>query len=385
MAETYEIVLEDGLVVADDVSAEVEREDTGADTTNPKPWDPSDIRVNTKAYSLRQIIDEISDGSIDLAPDFQRQFVWGAAQQTRLIESILLGIPLPSFYFNADADNSVQVVDGVQRLTTVRDFADGRFALSGDLEYLKELNGLVFGMLAPALRRRFHQTQIYVHVIEATTPPDVKYDIFRRINTGGSPLAPQEIRHCLGRARSRSLLSRLATAPEFLRAARIRKPERMVDRELVLRFLAFRNLMDRDASMAQYTQVETLDLFLLSATRELDDPASVTHEQLALVEARFAVGMRNALAVFGDYAFRKWPSGGTRRNPLNKALFDCWSVVLSYVDDLSENDAAAIQEAARTAMTTDPRYEQSISVATGNTDRVFYRFRKTREIVEGAL
>ena len=85
----------------------------------PEPWDPEKIRVHTKHYSLRQIVEMIADDDIDLAPDFQRRYVWKDRQRCGLIESLLLGIPLPSFYFNEDASGRLQVVDGVQRLTTI--------------------------------------------------------------------------------------------------------------------------------------------------------------------------------------------------------------------------------------------------------------------------
>ncbi|MCY4149750.1 MAG: DUF262 domain-containing protein [Gammaproteobacteria bacterium] len=87
-----------------------------------EPWDPQKIRIQTKHFSLHQIVEMIDSNEIDLAPDFQRQYVWKARQRSSLIESLLLGIPLPSFYFNEDASLKFQVVDGVQRLTTIFNF-----------------------------------------------------------------------------------------------------------------------------------------------------------------------------------------------------------------------------------------------------------------------
>ncbi len=169
----------------DNDATDVEVEDVGEGQR--KPWDPSKIRISTKPFSLRQVIDMIDDKDIDLAPDFQRLFVWKPAQRSRLIESILLGIPLPAFYFNQDREGAMQVVDGVQRLTTIHRFVT-------DDERLTELGT---SRASPASRtrtsdiihkRRFQQTQIFVNVIEPQTPDDVKFDVFRRINTGGSPL-----------------------------------------------------------------------------------------------------------------------------------------------------------------------------------------------------
>src|SRR5690606_13684153 len=198
-------------------ATDVEVEDVGETAGEAKPWDPSKIRISTKPFSLRQVVDMIGDEDIDLAPDFQRLYVWKPVQRSRLIESILLGIPLPAFYFNQDLEGAMQVVDGVQRLTTIHKFVVGGEVLS-DLEYLKDLEGQRFKDLDVVLRRRFQQTQIFVNVIEPQTPDDVKFDVFRRINTGGSPLTPQEIRHCMSRKRSRELFKQLTNLPAFHQA-----------------------------------------------------------------------------------------------------------------------------------------------------------------------
>ena len=162
----------------------------------PEPWDPEEIRVHTKHYSLRQVVDMIADDDIDLAPDFQRHYVWKDRQRSGLIESLLLGIPLPSFYFNEDDTGRLQVVDGVQRLTTIFSYVtDPTFKL-GEVTYLHELEGQGFRDLEKLFRRRLNSSQFVAHVIDPQTPYRVKFDIFRRINTGGAPLSAQEIRHC---------------------------------------------------------------------------------------------------------------------------------------------------------------------------------------------
>ena len=181
----------------------------------PEPWDPEKIRIHTKHYSLRQLVDMIADGDIDLAPDFQRHYVWKLPQRWGLIESLLLGIPLPSFYFNENTSGQLQVVDGVQRLTTISQYVSkGGFKLGG-VTYLHDLEGQGFDDLAAMFRRRLNSAQFVAHVIDPQTPYRVKFDIFRRINTGGSPLSPQEIRHCMSDARSRQFLKELVTDKNF--------------------------------------------------------------------------------------------------------------------------------------------------------------------------
>lgn len=347
------------------------------------PWEPEQIRVNTKSFSLRHILDMIDEDDIELAPDFQRNQVWKLPQKSRLIESILLQIPLPAFYFAEDSDGLMRVVDGLQRLSSVRQFVRGGredgFALKG-LEYL-DANARRFEDLPAAWRRRINNTQIVVHVIDPTTPTDIKYDIFKRINTGGSPLSSQEIRHCMSKDRSRNFLKRCTETTVFDQATggRLRGHPRMNDREMALRFCAFQIL-----GLAEYReQYQAMDPFLDAATAALDGK-NVDDAALEEVYNKFMQSMRNCWEVFGLHAFRKWPnSSDTRLSPINRPLFDSWSVAL--VDyDLADLRARRDDIVGRTRnlMTEDTRYIESISTSTGDPRKVTYRFRKAVEAAE---
>jgi hypothetical protein len=371
----------------ENVATDVEVEESDAPGSGAaKPWDPSKIRISTKPFSLRQVVDMIDDHDIDLAPDFQRLYVWKALQRSRLIESILLGIPLPAFYFNQDHQGLMQVVDGVQRLTTIYRFVKRGDVLS-DLEYLKVYNGKAYDQLDGALKRRFQQTQIFVNVIEPQTPDDVKFDVFRRINTGGSPLTSQEIRHCMSRDRSRSLLKRLVESAAFIRAtgAAFRSQQRMADREVAQRFCAFRMLSDID----EYRSFSSLDSFLLDFTRQVDgahaDKAKVSDECLAKLESEFERAMINAVAIFDNAAFRKYPTDAVRRGPVNRALFESWAVVLAdYELAQLEPHKHEIYREAREWMR-DPAYIAATSQGTGDPNRVKLRFEVPRKIIDKAL
>lgn len=365
-------------------ATDIEVEDVGESATAAKPWDPSKIRINTKPFSLRQVVDMIDDGDIDLAPDFQRLFVWKPVQRARLIESVLLGIPLPAFYFNQDFQGAMQVVDGVQRLTTIHRFVGGGEVLS-NLEYLKHLEGQGYKQLDVALRRRFQQTQIFVNVIEPQTPDDVKFDVFRRINTGGSPLTAQEIRHCMARMRSREMIKSLTQLQVFHQATdgAFRHERRMADREVVLRFCAFRSLGDVD----EYRDWGSLDSFLLDFTRRIDGAhvtrPALSDADLARLASDFDRSMRTAVAVFGNAAFRKYPTWAKRRGPINRALFESWAVALAdYEPAQLERHKAAIVKAARKRME-DYDYNAAISQGTGDFAKVKLRFSVAREILAG--
>jgi Protein of unknown function DUF262 len=348
---------------------EADQEDDAAEIAHP--WQPDQIRVSTKNFSIRNILDMIAEESLELAPDFQRNAVWKDRQKSRLIESLLLQIPLPAFYFAEDTDGLLRVVDGLQRLSTVRDFVrNDSFALR-DLEYLSDVTGRSFRDLPAQWQRRINNTQIVVHVIDPQTPRGVKYDIFKRINTGGTPLNAQEIRHCMSKPRSRAFLKKCAQLDEFRSATdMIGDHIRMEDRELALRFCAFR-LRD----VERYAEVRAMDIFLEEANELLDDSRALPDHLLDGLFADFRRAMYNCRLVFGDHAFRKWPLGHEGRNPINRPLFETWAVVLadSAADDLSAR-RDAIVHAARRAMAGDLAYVDAISNATGNLRKVRLRF-----------
>lgn len=371
---------------------EIEAEDTSRGELQIKPWDPKHIRITTKNYTLREIFNQIEENELDLAPDFQRSFVWKKNQQVRLIESILLGIPLPAFYFNLDHSGAIQVVDGVQRLTTVKLFMSDELELTeGYLEYLSDLKDLTFSTLDPSTRRRFASTQIVAHVIEPQTPDEVKYDIFNRVNTGGSPLVPQEIRHCMSRAPSREFLRTLVESREFDEATEFafwtrdrtrRDDRRMTDREMALRFCAFRSV-----SIEEYSKASSLDSFLLEFTRRIDVEAERGGSDLNLPELRaaFTRAMVNCLQVLGSAAFRRWPLHADRRGPINRAVFESHSLAL---EAFPLNRLLAKKNEIREAfrrLFDDPNYDASVRSGTGDPRRLERRLAIPKQVVAKIL
>lgn len=383
-------------LLGEDSIDHIENEDSSRGDAAAKPWDPTKIRITTKHFSLRDVVDQINDEEIYLSPDFQRDYIWKERQRTRLIESVLLGIPLPAFYFNQALDGTYQVVDGVQRLSTVAMFMKDAHTLAAqDLEYLINLDGMVYSTLSPAELRRFRSTQIVVHVIEPQTPDEVKYDIFSRVNTLGSPLSAQEIRHAMSKSRSRSLLKKLSEMQEFDEATEwqywkwvsgdlVRDSGRMTNRELVLRFCAFRNYSDE-----YYRTHPSLDAFLVAFTKSVDlkteDIAPVTDYQLRKLVADFKRAMKNATEILGSAAFRRWPSGQKRRGPLNRAVFESQAIALA---DYKLADLKPFKDQItlefRKAFD-DPDYSRAVTVGTGDPRKVVLRIEYTKDILKEIL
>lgn len=295
-------------------------------------YGPDDIFVENKPFSLRQILDLIESGDIELTPDFQRNFIWDKTRQSKLIESILLGLPLPSIYLSQYEDGRLTVVDGLQRLSTIKAFLNNELKLI-NLEYLTESNGKLFKelekVLSPLRLRRFTQTQIMCFVIDYRSPSKLKFDLFRRLNTGGKPLNNQEIRNCLSRPEVQQVLKDMVNLSSFGQAtANSVKDSRMDAREAALRFLYFveQYSPNQENPTGEYNgdMENTLDDFI-------DELNSRNITDLRNVIPVYDQGLKNAHHLFGDYCFRKVTTETVtgRRSPVNKLLMLSFSVLLS--------------------------------------------------------
>lgn len=220
---------------------DVEPEETSGEDKITRPFNPTQIRVDTRQITIDLLLSRIEHEELDLNPNFQRkQGLWSEKTQSQLIESILVRIPLPSFYLDATDDEKWLVVDGLQRLTTLKRFMIDKELRLSKMEFLTELNGKKYDELPRSFQRRLKETPVTVYLIDKGTPSEVKFNIFKRINTGGLPLSPQEIRHALNQGKATTLLERLANSEEFQKATnRSIRDDRMTDRECVLRFFAF--------------------------------------------------------------------------------------------------------------------------------------------------
>ncbi|MBL1175074.1 MAG: DUF262 domain-containing protein [Pantanalinema sp. GBBB05] len=380
----------------DNTGVEIEEEEI------VEPFDPTKIKIDARQITIDLVLNRIKFGEIDLSPDFQRDSnIWNDTAKSRLIESMLIRIPLPAFYIDATNEDKWVVIDGQQRLTTIKNFVLGerrndllleeseeevyekKFRLS-KLEFLTQFNEKNYDELPRSYQRRINETQITVYLIEKETPEEVKFNIFRRINTGGLPLSSQEIRHALNqgkRGKSTSFLEKLAKSDLFKKAtANGISDKRMAAREVALRFLAFK--------IFPYTEYDAKDLdsFLNKAMAKMNN---MSQEELNELEGAFSRAMTTAFKIFGDDAFRKRYDKKASRSQINKALFEAWSVNLS---DLNEEQIhflvdhkEELKEKFIYLMNKDQTFNGTISSGTGIANRVKYRFSKIKELLEETL
>ena len=306
--------------------------------------------------------------------------IWSDVQKSRLIESLLLRIPIPVFYVSADDLENWSVVDGVQRISTIYDFITGKYPLRG-LEYLSKLEDMKYEDLPRNLNRRINETQLIVNVIEPGTPVEVMFNIFRRINTGGMTLNGQEIRHALNPGPVRDYLMKLAQSDEFLAATdnSINK-KRMDDRECVLRFLAFHM-----SSWKKYHKND-LDGHLVDAMKKINQ---MSNEERCRLEGTFKFAMKAARDIFDHDAFRKRYGVNVRRTQINRALFETWGVGLA---NCSSTDIRRLIDKRKQVkdnlielLDYDQEFNDSISYSTGSPQRVKKRFKTVERFIQEQL
>lgn len=350
------------------------------EASNEKPqqpgYGPDDIFVENKPFSLKQFNDLIGEGDIELAPDFQRNFIWDETRQSRLIESLLLGLPLPSIYLSQYDDGRLTIVDGLQRIMTIRRFLNDELKLS-NLEYIVDCNGMNYSQLkehySPLRMRRFGQTQIMCFVIDYRSPNKLKFDLFRRLNTGGKPLNNQEIRNCLSRPELRKTLKGMVNTEAFRKATGGSvKDGRMEAQEAALRFLYFYTNYDATSGSLSFYNGNMEDT--------LDGAVETFNEYVGLskIQPVYEQAMKDANRLFGDQTFRKVYEGQTRRSQVNKLLMLSVSVLLAKYGQQYRtkiDSEVVLTDALKNLMKTDDSLFNALTWSTNSKWNIDYTFR----------
>ena len=323
-------------------SEDIELDDDVLDINGAKRgYNINDIYVENKPFSISMIMDLIKDGDLEVAPNFQRHFVWDRTRQSKLIESILLGLPLPSIYLSQYSDGKLTIVDGLQRITTIQRFMNDKLELC-NMEYFEECNGKKYSqvkeILPLLLLRKFRQTQIMCFVIDYRSPEALKFDLFRRLNTGGKTLNDQEIRNCLSRPHLQYLLKKMILTDEFiLVTSKSLNDKRMAAQEMALRFIYFYEQYTEENPIGEYNgeMRDSLDNYI-------DKLNKLSEHELDKYINLFRKSMQMAFILFGKNAFRKVSlNKNSPKTPINKPLMLAISVLLAkyydvYKDKVSE-------------------------------------------------
>src|SRR6266480_1644032 len=227
----------------DEIQLEADETEESPDLSTP--IEQREILTKAGDPEVRALHDKHKKGKLILQPDFQRRFVWDRKKSSRLIESVLLSVPLPIIYLSEQPDGKEYVIDGQQRLTSMFSFIDGKFPSGEDFRLIglnayRELNKSGFREISEQLQDKIsHYTLRSVTLLKQSSA-DLKFEIFERLNTGSEPLNDQELRNCVYRGPYNRLLKDLAADSDFRSLLGLRGADRRLkDVELVLRFAAF--------------------------------------------------------------------------------------------------------------------------------------------------
>lgn len=366
--------------IQDNQEVELENLNGGKSTEEiTKPFNPNEIDVDISTVNLGSLIDQLENDEIDLQPDFQRVTdVWDNVKKSRLIESILLGLPLPSFYFSEDpVSQKLSIIDGLQRICAIRDFVlekENPLKLEG-LQFLKNFDGFTFSQLARPEVKRIKSLKITMNTLRKGTPLDVKYIIFQRVNTAGVPLTPQEMRHALNQGPAAIFIKELADMESFKKATNYSvESKRMQDRDFVNRFIAF--------FIGYQDYMGDLDMFLNDKMGELN---KMTSEQRDNIRVSFDKAMKCCYEIFKNDAFRKKYSVTDKRKLISKSVYDTLSVNIAWLSDEEQLMLLKNAEAFKTGMIrlfNDERFNFSISTGTGQKYNVDLRFMMVKSLIK---
>lgn len=336
------------------------------------PYDVTnaEIEMQEAYFSIFEYTRKIEKGHLILNPDFQRHLVWNKKQKSQYIESILLNFPLPPIYLNQRKDGTSQIIDGLQRSTAIKDFIADGFALS-ELNVLKKLNGLFFSKLESVLQSRIEDKKLLCYILKPSVPLPIIYDLFNRINTGGTQLNRQEIRNCIFIGNSTRLLAELANDSDFKIAIDYGiSPKRMKDREAVLRVLSFTLKdfrTDYMGEMSDFLEKVMVDINKMS----VDDTI--------IIKKRFKRIMKYTNDFFGENNFRL-PTLETRGR-INLAVMDAiCNFIDKQEDDYLNRNKSKIRDNYK-KLIENPDFKQALGGATGSIQSVQKRFTLALEIL----
>lgn len=361
-----------------DINIEAEEKEQDENTDN---YPNLSIKIEQAQYSIFELKRKYDKDRICIDPDFQRNLVWTNKQKSELIESVIMQIPLPLIYLAENEDGKLVVVDGRQRLTTFFQFLDNEFRLK-DLKILPQINGMNFNVLEEShLYSRYvtiiEDTQLVVQIIKYPTKDRVRFDIFDRVNRGGTPLNKQEMRNALYQGNATKLLDELSKMKSFKDATGgAISPKHMKDKYVILRALCFYllwrgNILDKNKKRMEYrSDMEEL----LGAGMNLFNKMDLN--SIFLLKQLFDRTMTRAYQCLGKDGFRI-PSNGKIRRPISMTLFETLFYYFTCFDKTSVSNLEMKKGVVE--LLQDEEYLRSLQHSVDSSVNVKKRFGKVKE------
>lgn len=332
---------------------------------------------------ISSLHEQYQSGDLILDPHFQRRKVWDAGRSSRLIESAILEVPIPVFYFSEEPDGRQEVIDGQQRLTSFFRFLNNEYSLKS-LKAIPELVGLYFKDLDRVHQKMIRNYPVRSVVFKKESDDNLKFDIFERLNTGAIPLNQQELRNCIYRGPYNELLIELSGEPDYMFLMGLEGPDkRMKDVEYVLRFGAFYHstYLNYKPSMARFLN------------EEMKSFQNINPDEGAKLRKAFKKSSSLVRSLLGEHAFRRYyrgsedkPDGRWEPKKFNASLYDImmWSFSNRDKNQVMAN-LDAIREALIVLMTTDSEFIEAIELSTSSKKMVMRRFDKWRMVLDEVL
>lgn len=353
-------------------------EEENIKTKNEEPYDVSKIDIVNQPFEVQSLYKKYKRDpkELELSPDYQRNFVWNGKEKSRLIESIIIKIPLPLFYIDSRDEDKWIVIDGLQRLTTIFDFMDDKFKLT-NMEYLADLKGKRFSKLERKYQRRIEDFQLLCNLIRPNTPAKIAFNIFQRINTLGKKLEVQELRNAMYIGKSTHLLNELIKTKEFTDiTSNKRNFKRMDDQAIILRYLAFKIFYYQNYNKNDMNE------FLENT---MDKINSMNEIEIRSLKNTFIDCMNKSKILFEKDYFAKPSKRKETSNPISKTLFESIGYTLDKysIDEIKNNHLELRNKIYE--LYEEEEFVLKTSVATNNPPHVHYRFDKFQELFKEVI
>lgn len=318
--------------------------------------------------------DMITNEVINLSPIFQRRNRWNRNQQSKLIESIIMAVPIPPVFLAEEELSYYSVMDGKQRLTAIEDYLDDKYALNG-LESWSELNGKKFSQLDSEVKGAITRRMISAIVILKESNLDIKFDVFERINTGGEHLNFQEIRNCIYQGKLNDTLVDLSeniffrkclNLPEsYEELSKIKIYQQMEDVQLVLRFFLIHDYKKMTGNLKS------------SLNKYMENNKNITESELESNKRLFNETIEKVYEVYGNESFRKWePQNNQWSSKISAPFYDAVMYGFSKIDrSLIEGNKHKVLDGTK-KLFDDSEFLDSIRKGTNSTEANTVRIEK---------